>query len=89
MQFKFWRTVAQDTYQAIFEARRYCRQALVLAREAKARGIPVTIFTDRFCTWGADNADEIFMVATQFNQLWDSTAHLALLGNLMINDIGP
>lgn len=29
------------------------------------------------------------MVATQFNQLWDSTAHLALLGNLMINDIGP
>ncbi|WP_434291234.1 MurR/RpiR family transcriptional regulator [Celeribacter sp. SCSIO 80788] len=77
----------QDTCLAIFEARRYSRQALVLAREAKARGIPVTIFTDRFCAWGADYADEIFMVATQFNQFWDSTAHLALLGNLMINDI--
>ncbi|MCV2880168.1 MurR/RpiR family transcriptional regulator [Sedimentimonas flavescens] len=80
-------TAPQDTCLAIFEARRYSRQALVLAREAKARGIAVTIFTDRYCAWGADYADEVFMVATQFNQFWDSTAHLALLGNLMINDI--
>ena len=50
-------------------------------------GLPRTIFTDRYCAWGADYADEVFMVATQFNQFWDSTAHLALLGNLMINDI--
>ncbi len=78
---------ARDTCLTIFEARRYSRQALVLAREAKARGIAVTIFTDRYCAWGAEHADEVFMVATQFNQFWDSTAHLALLGNLMINDI--
>lgn len=77
----------ERTCLAIFEARRYSRQALVLAREARARGIAVTLFTDRYCSWGADFADEVFMVATQVNQFWDSTAHLALLGNLLINDI--
>lgn len=79
--------VPGDTCLAIFEARRYSRQALVLAREAQARGIAVTIFTDRYCGWGADFAAEMFMVATDVNQFWDSTAHLALLGNLLINDI--
>ncbi len=72
---------------AIFEARRYSRQAFVLAREAKASGIAVSLFTDHFCDWGGDLSDERFMVATQFHQFWDSTAHLALLCNLMINDI--
>ncbi|ETD89863.1 MurR/RpiR family transcriptional regulator [Rhodobacter capsulatus] len=77
----------EDTCLAIFEARRYARQALVLARAAQARGIAVTIFTDRYCSWGADHASEVFSVATEVNQFWDSTAHLALLGNLLINDI--
>lgn len=72
---------------AIFEARRYSRQARVLARAAQARGIAVSIFTDQFCSWGEDYASEQFMVATQFDQFWDSTAHLAVMGNLMINDI--
>jgi len=76
-----------ETCLAIFEARRYSRQALVLAREARARGITVTIFTDHFCSWGADHADQMFMVATQFNQFWDSAAHLAILRNLLINDV--
>lgn len=77
----------EETCLAIFEARRYARQALVLAREARARGIAVTLFTDRYCSWGADHASEVFSVATEVNQFWDSTAHLALLGNLLINDI--
>ena len=76
-----------DTCLAIFEARRYSRQALVLTREAMARGIKVSLFTDRYCSWGADHAAEVFMVATEVNQFWDSTAYLAQLGNLMINDI--
>lgn len=80
-------TAPGDSCLVIFEARRYARQALVLAREARARGIAVTLFTDRYCSWGADHADEVFMVATEVNQFWDSTAHLALLGNLLINDI--
>lgn len=71
----------------IFEARRYSRQALVLAREARKRGIAVTILTDRYCHWGRDFAEEVLMVATEFGQFWDSTAHLAILSNLMINDI--
>nr|WP_321461321.1 MurR/RpiR family transcriptional regulator [uncultured Cohaesibacter sp.] len=71
----------------IFEARRYSRQALVLAREAHRTGIPVTMVTDHFCDWGKDYFAEQYAVATQFNQFWDSTAHQAILGNLMINDI--
>nr|WP_321457050.1 MurR/RpiR family transcriptional regulator [uncultured Cohaesibacter sp.] len=72
---------------AIFEARRYSRQALVLAREAHKVGIPVTMFTDHFCDWGNEFFSERFMVGTQFSQFWDSTAHLAVLSNLMINDV--
>nr|WP_319388157.1 MurR/RpiR family transcriptional regulator [uncultured Cohaesibacter sp.] len=76
-----------DCCLVIFEARRYSRQALVLAREARKAGIPVTLVTDHFCDWGKEFADEQFMVATQFNQFWDSTAHMAILSNLLINDI--
>ena len=71
----------------IFEARRYSRLALVLAREARKNGIKVTLMTDHFCDWGGDYCDEQFTVATQFHQFWDSTAHMAVLCNLMINDI--
>ena len=71
----------------IFEARRYSRQALLLAREAHAHDIPVTMITDHFCDWGKDYFSELFAVATQFNQFWDSTAHMAVLANLIINDV--
>ena len=72
---------------AIFEARRYSRQALVLAREARARGHFVALFTDQFCAWGADHSDALFAVETEAHQFWDSTAMLAVLGNMLINDI--
>lgn len=71
----------------IFEARRYSRLAKVLAEEARAAGIPVTLLTDMYCDWGKEAADEVFCVATQFNQFWDSTAQLASLGNLLINSV--
>ncbi|WP_028031021.1 MurR/RpiR family transcriptional regulator [Gemmobacter nectariphilus] len=70
----------------IFEARRYSRLARLLAREARAMAVPVTLITDSYCTWTAD-ADEVFPVPTQFSQFWDSTALMASLGNLMINDL--
>lgn len=76
-----------DRCLAIFEARRYSRQAKILAQEAQAATIPVTLFTDHFCDWGSDHCDEQYAVATQFHQFWDSTAHMAVLCNLMINDI--
>jgi DNA-binding MurR/RpiR family transcriptional regulator len=77
----------QDACLVIFEARRYSRMAKVLAQEAQRAGIPVTLVTDVFCDWGRDVADEVFAVPTQFNQFWDSTAHMASLSNLMINSV--
>lgn len=76
-----------DACLVIFEARRYSRLAKVLAEQARGAGIAVTLMTDQFCTWGAGCADEVFAVPTQFNQFWDSTALMASLGNLLINDV--
>jgi DNA-binding MurR/RpiR family transcriptional regulator len=71
----------------IFEARRYSRMAKLLAREAKDAGIPVTLITDAFCDWGRDLATEIFVVPTEFNLFWDSTAQMASLANLLVNSV--
>lgn len=86
-------TDAEDCALVIFEARRYSRLAAVLAREAHAAGIPVTLITDAFCTWGQSSVAEMFVVPTEFNLFWDSTAQMASLINLMMNaisiEIGP
>lgn len=77
----------------MFEARRYSRLAALLAQEAQKAGIPVTLVTDAFCTWGRDHVSEMFVVPTEFNLFWDSTAQMAALINLMMNaisiEIGP
>lgn len=82
-----------DTALVIFEARRYSRHAELLAAEAKAAGIPVTLITDPYCDWGFDVADEIFIVPTSFNLFWESTAQMASLANLLVNgvfmELGP
>jgi DNA-binding MurR/RpiR family transcriptional regulator len=85
----------QDTDAAlvIFEARRYSRHAQLLAAEAKAAGIPVTLITDPYCDWGHGVASEIFVVPTSFNLFWESTAQMASLANLLVNgvfmELGP
>jgi DNA-binding MurR/RpiR family transcriptional regulator len=71
----------------MFEARRYSRLALVLAREARKAGIHVVLVTDAFCAWGRGEVDEMFVVPTEFNLFWDSTAQMASLINLMMNAI--
>lgn len=71
----------------IFEARRYSRMAPLLAREAREAGVPVILITDAFCDWGRDLVDEMFVVSTEFNMFWDSTAQMASLTNLMMNSI--
>ncbi|SEE54456.1 transcriptional regulator, RpiR family [Rhizobiales bacterium GAS188] len=71
----------------IFEARRYSRMALVLAKEAKQAKIPVTLITDAFCDWGSGLVDEIFVVPTEFNMFWDSTAQMASLISLLVNSV--
>ena len=77
----------------IFEARRFSRMALVLAQEARRLGIPTTLITDAFCDWGREIVDEIFVVPTEFNLFWDSTAQMASLANLLVNgvfiELGP
>jgi len=77
----------------IFEARRYSRMARLLAQDAKALGIATTLITDGFCDWGHDLVDEMFVVPTEFNLFWESTAQMASLANLMVNgvfiELGP
>jgi len=76
-----------DQALVIFEARRYSRLALLLAQEAKAAGIPVTLITDPYCDWGRGLVDEMFVVPTEFNLFWESTAQMASLVNLLVNSI--
>lgn len=82
-----------NTALVMFEARRYSQNALLLAAEAKAAGIPVTLITDPYCDWGHKVADEIFVVPTSFNLFWESTAQMASLANLLVNgvflELGP
>lgn len=76
-----------DAALVMFEARRYSRHALVLAHEARAAGIPVTLITDPYCDWAHDVADEVFVVPTAVNLFWESTAQMASLANLLVNGV--
>ncbi len=77
----------------VFEARRYSRLARDLATAAKAKGVPVTLITDPYCDWAHEVASEVFVVPTQFNLFWESTAQMASLANLLVNgvfmELGP
>ena len=92
----FIELLASDSRQSclvLFEARRYSRMARLLAQEAKRLGIPTTLITDAFCDWGRGLVDEMFVVPTEFNLFWESTAQMASLVNLLVNgvfiEIGP
>ncbi|HEU6442559.1 MAG TPA: MurR/RpiR family transcriptional regulator [Microvirga sp.] len=77
----------------IFEARRYSRQAKLLASKAHARGIPVTLLTDTYCDWAEGCAAEVFRIPTDINLFWDSTAPMLSLVHLLLNaafnEMGP
>lgn len=77
----------------MIEGRRYSRLARQLATEAKAAKIATTLITDPYCDWGRDLVDEMFVVQTDINQFWDSTAPvaslMALLINSIFNELGP
>jgi DNA-binding MurR/RpiR family transcriptional regulator len=78
---------SRDACLVIFEARSHSRMARLLAKEAREAGIPTTLITDAFCDWGRELADDMFVVPTDFNLFWDSTAQMASLANLLVNDI--
>ncbi len=77
----------------IIEARRYSRLARRLAIEARAAKVTTTLITDSYCDWGHDLVDETFVVQTDLNQFWESTAPMAsliaLLINSIFNELGP
>ncbi|WP_243367791.1 MurR/RpiR family transcriptional regulator [Microvirga solisilvae] len=77
----------------IFEARRYSRQAGLLARKAHERGIPVTLVTDIYCDWAEGCTSEVFRIPTDLNLFWESTAPMLslvhLLLNAVFNELGP
>jgi DNA-binding MurR/RpiR family transcriptional regulator len=77
----------KDNALILFEARRYSRLALDLAQAAKRAKIPTTLVTDIYCNWGHEVADEMFVIPTEFNMFWESTAQMASFSNLMINEI--
>lgn len=92
----FIELLASDSKQSclvLFEARRYSRMARLLAQDARRLGIPTTLITDAFCDWGRELVDEMFVVPTEFNLFWESTAQMASLVNLLVNgvfiEIGP
>lgn len=68
----------------LFEARRYSRQARMLAEDARTAGIRVTLVTDPWCDWGHEVADEMFVVPTDAGLFWESTAQMASLANLLV-----
>ena len=74
-----------DAALVLFEARRYSRLALELARAAREAGVPVTLVTDPYCDWGREVATEVFMVPTAFDLFWESNAQMASLANLLVN----
>ncbi|WP_341486070.1 MurR/RpiR family transcriptional regulator [Thioclava sp. GXIMD4215] len=78
---------ADEGCLVLFEARRYSKQARLLAEEAANAGMKVTLITDLFCDWGGDFASEVFAIPTQINQFWDSSALMASFGNLLINEV--
>lgn len=71
----------------IFEVRKYSRMAHLLAQDAKDRGIATTLITDAFCEWGHDLVDEMFVVPTDFNLFWESTAQMGSLVNLLVHSV--
>jgi len=77
----------------MFEARRYSRLARLVARDAAALGVPVTLVTDAYCDWARGVACEILVAPTEFNLFWESTAQMAVLISLIMNavsiEIGP
>ena len=78
---------ARNVNLIIIEARRYSRLARRLAVEARAARITTTLITDSYCDWGHELVDETFVVQTDLNQFWDSSAPMASLIALMINSI--
>ncbi|MCG7392683.1 MurR/RpiR family transcriptional regulator [Microvirga sp. ACRRW] len=83
----------EESALVIFEARRYSRQAKLLASKAHERGVPVTLVTDPYCDWADGCTSEVFRIPTDLNLFWESTAPMLslvhLILNAVFNELGP
>lgn len=71
----------------MFDARRYSRQAALLASRSRDAGMPVTLVTDLFCDWARDCTTEVFAVPSEINLFWDTNGPMLTLVHLMLNGI--
>ncbi|WP_439501338.1 MurR/RpiR family transcriptional regulator [Aminobacter ciceronei] len=71
----------------MFDARRYSRQAALLAQRSRDTGMPVTLVTDLFCDWAHDCTTEVFAVPSEINLFWDTNGPMLTLVHLMVNGI--
>lgn len=77
----------EEIMLVVLDTRRYSRLSHMLAVDAKALGIPVTVISDAFCDWSPSQADEVFMVPTTLNHFWDSLGPMVSLVQLTVNAV--
>ena len=75
------------TALVMFDARRYSRQAALLARRATDAGVPVTLITDQFCDWAHGSTSEVFALPSEINLFWDTNGPMLSLVHLMLNGV--
>jgi DNA-binding MurR/RpiR family transcriptional regulator len=66
---------------------RYDTATQRLARQAKAQGLDVIIFTDTFCVWAREVSDKVFGLPTSTGLFWHSTGAFSVLLNLLVDDV--
>ncbi|MBS0570971.1 MAG: MurR/RpiR family transcriptional regulator [Proteobacteria bacterium] len=76
----------------IVETRRYSRQAQLLARHCRQRGLPLVLVTDKYCHWAGEYTPHILALPTESGIFWGTTvpilAALALLANGVVHALG-
>ncbi|MGB6030256.1 MAG: MurR/RpiR family transcriptional regulator [Rhodanobacter sp.] len=76
----------------IVETRRYSRQAQLLARHCRQRGLPLVMITDKYCHWASEYTPHILALPTESGIFWGTTvpihAALALLVNGVVLALG-
>lgn len=71
----------------IMDNRRYSEHSYKLCQMAKARGINIVIFTDKYCDWAEKFTDHVIKVNTDAELFWNSPVAIISSINLMANSV--
>ena len=71
----------------IVDTASYSRKGVLLAKKAKALGIPMIIVTDKYSHWALEFTDHVLAGHTHVQAFWDSTASVSIILNLLINAV--